>query len=740
VTTIAPPRAGVPAAPAPPPPWPRRAAAVLRRHWLIAVLVAAGAVLRVVTQLAYRPALLYWDSLRYLHTLPAPDPAAVHPAGYTLVLRPLLALGDLALVPAVQHAAGLGLGLLLYALCVRHRVPRWLAALAAAPVLLDAYQLQIEQNVLADTLFQALVAGGLAVLTWRARPSLRAAAAGGLLLGLSVPVRTVGLPLVLAAVLFVVVATPGWGRRLLAAAVTAGAFALPVGAYAAWYAAATGAPGLSSQSAIVQYARTADLADCAELDLPDALDPLCPSRYLQRRLIVDRFVWGEDSPAATYVPPPGMTRDEAFSAFARRVVAAQPLDVAGAVLSDFAKGFAPQRVSDPDEVALERWQFQEYYPLYEAADATSATTPPAATAIHGGGPPTVEPGLARWLRGYQLGLGATSGLVLLGALLVAVLAAAGIGRARRSPLRSVAMLWGLAGGGLLLAAAMYLFSWRYQLPGLVLLPPAGALGLTALLRPPPPARDGIDDAAVDAAAIDALGELRLHPLAVVIAAYDEQDAIGAVLDAVPAEVCGLATSTVVVVDGATDATAREAAAHGAVVCDVPVNRGQGAALRLGYRIAREGGAQVLATLDADGQYDPAELALVVAPIVAGEADFVTGSRRLGSEQAASRVRWAGTRVFAALVTLLTRQRITDTSNGLRAMRADVTAAVTLAQPQYQASELLIGVLARGYRVVERPTTMRLRTAGASKKGGDLLYGLRYARVVLGTWWRERSRR
>jgi hypothetical protein len=66
--------------------------------------------------------------------------------------------------------------------------------------------------------------------------------------------------------------------------------------------------------------------------------------------------------------------------------------------------------------------------------------------------------------------------------------------------------------------------------------------------------------------------------------------------------------------------------------------------------------------------------------------------------------------------------------------------VTLAQPQYQSAELLIGVLARGFRVLEQPMTMRPRTAGRSKKGNSLVYGWSYARVVLGTWLRERDRR
>jgi hypothetical protein len=88
--------------------------------------------------------------------------------------------------------------------------------------------------------------------------------------------------------------------------------------------------------------------------------------------------------------------------------------------------------------------------------------------------------------------------------------------------------------------------------------------------------------------------------------------------------------------------------------------------------------------------------------------------------------------------VLTGHRVTDTSFGFRAMRAEIPATVTLTQPQYQSAELLVGVLRRGYRVAERPMTMRRRGHGRSKKGNNLVYGARYARVVLGTWWRERK--
>jgi glycosyltransferase involved in cell wall biosynthesis len=262
----------------------------------------------------------------------------------------------------------------------------------------------------------------------------------------------------------------------------------------------------------------------------------------------------------------------------------------------------------------------------------------------------------------------------------------------------------------------------------------------------------VDDAAVKAFT-DAYGEraTRLPPVAIVIAAYNEAGAIGPVIQALPAEVCRLATATVVVADGCADDTAAEAAAAGAMVCDVPVNRGQGAALRLGYRLAREGGASYIVTTDADGQYNPAEMGTVLAPVVAGQADFVTGSRRLGSQETKDMIRRTGVRFFASTISLLTGQQISDTTFGLRAMRAEVTGVVQLSQPQYQASELLIGVITHGYKVAEVPATIHRRRVGESKKGqnplyrlhlpgvNNLFYGLRFARVAYGTWWRERVR-
>ena len=254
-------------------------------------------------------------------------------------------------------------------------------------------------------------------------------------------------------------------------------------------------------------------------------------------------------------------------------------------------------------------------------------------------------------------------------------------------------------------------------------------------------------AATDGKPVDALTDFRSRypehqfaPVVVVIPAFNEEEAIGPVLDAVPSKACGLAVDTLVVDDGSSDGTAEVSSAHGVYVAKLPENSGQGSALRVGYELAREHDAEFIVTLDADGQWDPQVIPELLEPVVAGDADFVLGSRVLGRAETDDSFRQAGVRVFAMLARVLTGVRLTDTSSGVRVLRAEVTATVRQEEAQYQASELLVGAICQGYRVVERPVVMHKRTAGESKKGHNFLYGLRYARVMLRTWWRERGAR
>jgi glycosyltransferase involved in cell wall biosynthesis len=251
-------------------------------------------------------------------------------------------------------------------------------------------------------------------------------------------------------------------------------------------------------------------------------------------------------------------------------------------------------------------------------------------------------------------------------------------------------------------------------------------------------------AEVRAAALDDFrarhATLKLAPAVAVIAALNEQDSLGAVLDAIPAMACGLQVDTLVIDDGSTDGTGDVVRQReGVYLARLDRNCGHGVALRLGYQLASEYAAQYVVTLDADMQWDPVEIPIVLEPLVTDEADFVIGSRVLGTAETDDSVRHLGVTVFAKLVSLLTRTHVTDTSSGFRAMRVELTQTVPQVQVQYQTSELLIGAIYHGYRIAERPITMHKRLAGESKKGTNVLYAGRYARVILTTWGRERAR-
>ena len=225
-----------------------------------------------------------------------------------------------------------------------------------------------------------------------------------------------------------------------------------------------------------------------------------------------------------------------------------------------------------------------------------------------------------------------------------------------------------------------------------------------------------------------------------ITAYEEEDNIGAVLEKLPELVHGQPYHCLVVVDGGADKTAEIARAFSNVlVIDLPVNLGQGSALKVGYRFAIDYDAKYVITLDADGQNDPREMDGIVLPIIEDASDFVVASRRLGRDHTSDGFRRLGVKVFSFIMNRMTGQHLTDTSNGYRALRVTMLADVVdrRQQVQYQTAELLITCLKRGWRVSEVPTEWLPRASGTTKKGGNWTFGFRYARVVFGTWWRER---
>src|SRR5215469_708983 len=256
----------------------RRTPALAREHWLLTLLLAAGLVLRVLAQIAYRPALYYIDTAKYLFgAYPGNDPP-----GYQILIKPVLAVAGPSLVAALQHVLGLAMAVLIYIVLVRRGAPRWLSALATAPVLLDAYQLQIEQTIMPDVMFEACIVAGLAALLWHPRPRTALVITGGLFLGVAVTARQVGEILILPALAYLLVAVPHWRHRLAQGAILCAAFALPILAASFRNEIAIHNFGLAPYSGGSLYGRTAAAADCATLQLPSYERALCPTAQQQR--------------------------------------------------------------------------------------------------------------------------------------------------------------------------------------------------------------------------------------------------------------------------------------------------------------------------------------------------------------------------------------------------------------------------------------------------------------------------
>ena len=224
-------------------------------------------------------------------------------------------------------------------------------------------------------------------------------------------------------------------------------------------------------------------------------------------------------------------------------------------------------------------------------------------------------------------------------------------------------------------------------------------------------------------------------LAILVPAYNEAESVGQVLERIPPEVCGMETAVLVVDDGSRDGTAEVARAHGAVVARHVINRGGGAALRTGYRLLTDSGAAIVVTLDADGQHRPEEMERLVKPIVDGEVDIAHGSRVLGEAEPNHFARELGIVFFNRVVSLITRTKVSDCSNGYRAARAEVLPQLVLRQEQFHTSEFMIEAIKRGIPAREVPVTVDRRLHGHSKKPAVVRYGLGFANAIARAWLR-----
>jgi glycosyltransferase involved in cell wall biosynthesis len=199
----------------------------------------------------------------------------------------------------------------------------------------------------------------------------------------------------------------------------------------------------------------------------------------------------------------------------------------------------------------------------------------------------------------------------------------------------------------------------------------------------------------------------------VVPAHNEERTIGRVIDEIRAVDAGF--EIVVVDDGSHDRTAFVAEHAGVHVLRLPFNLGIGGAVQAGYQFARDNGFDLAVQVDGDGQHDPREILALVQPILADEADMVVGTRfAAGGGYRGTRVRRVGIHIFAALVSLLVRQRVTDTTSGFRAVnRKGIRLFAAEYPPDYPEVEATVVLSRHGLRMVEVPAIMRIRETGSS---------------------------
>jgi hypothetical protein len=440
----------------------RSIAAPLFRHRLFVVVLVPAVVLRGTTMLGFRWILWFNDSYQYLQfAVGAFRPDPTRPSGYSVYLRLLEPLHSFAVVAVSQHLMGLGIGVMIYALLVhRFKVPLWIATLAAVPALYDAYQIQLEHLLMADTLFAFLLSAAITVAMWRPKPGIAQMAAAGLLLGLAAVTRSVGLPLL--GVLIVYMFIRRAGLRAIAAGIVA--CAVPVAGYMLWFNAWYNQFAMTQSTGVFLYARVMAFADCRKLALPVDEEALCTSAPPSRRLLSQDYIWDHDAPLRRFPPPEfSPLTNRLAKGFATRAIKTQPLDYARVVWDDSWRSFDWKRKVFPDPITYGEYVFASasggpaQKPATGHGFGTRFSVPHFAD---GSGITHVVSPYAGIMRGYQK-------YVFLPGTILGVLLAIGLG--------GMAVAWRRLGGEILLplavAVAMIVlpaataeFDYRYLLP------------------------------------------------------------------------------------------------------------------------------------------------------------------------------------------------------------------------------------------------------------------------------------
>lgn len=232
-----------------------------------------------------------------------------------------------------------------------------------------------------------------------------------------------------------------------------------------------------------------------------------------------------------------------------------------------------------------------------------------------------------------------------------------------------------------------------------------------------------------------LGKAGIKPIVVIVPVFNEDKNISQVLDVMPKEINTHKVVVLLIDDGSTDQTEQIALKYETIFLKHPVNRGGGAAIRTGFEAAKKFDPAAVVTMDGDGQHDPREIKVLIDPVINGCADCVIGSRVLAKQVASSRLRGAGIVFFSFLISMITKQKITDCSSGFRVFSTRAIDRVNLRQDQYHTAEMIIELSKYKFNTIELPVRMKNRTSGQSKKGPDVLYGVYFLIAIISSWLR-----
>ena len=461
-----------------------RLVATVRAHLAMSIVLGLGIVLRVATMVGYGPAFYFSDTRGYFEYAELGFPQQIRPYGYSGFLNLFRWTDSIWPVIITQHLLGLICAIAIYALVRRKGGARWLATLAAAPIALDGYEIVVEHYILADSLFSVLVLGGMICLLWHKRVSVPLAIGAGLLLSAATLTRTVGLPILILAGLYVLLRRAD-RRTVVALALS---MVLPIVGYTVWFHQHYGHYTLSTWQDRWMYGRMMSIADCENLDLNPQEEKLCDRPENENAYKVDYYVWSQESPVGD------IPRRYAYT-FSAKVMLQQPLDYAALVARETWTFFSPEyylfRNEPPGTTCPQLWEFQK-----ETTVPACEPRPVASSEFgdHRGAHPDEWPGFTPTaLHDYQRFGGVTPGpflalclLLMLGAVLtpLALRRRSGNRRVRADggwALRWDALLLGTSGFALLvMAIATSQFDIRYGVPILVLIPPAGALAWISL--------------------------------------------------------------------------------------------------------------------------------------------------------------------------------------------------------------------------------------------------------------------